>query len=219
MSTFTKTLIASAMAVAVAGPVSADVPDGVSQAYVGSKTTVKLKPSGCKNQNTKNIDTIVGFGDIDEFLEGEFDLYLPFAGCWAMAGFQFYDVDAIAGMRISRKTDKKTLTAKDLTMSLTGESLYGEVINGIYDYLYYEDDAVKCGYVDDDTLWEQAYIKKGNGKFSKNQEKLTIDIQVDSQYRNDKDKLKNVQASIKGKLDLSNNTANPAFDCGLIFIN
>ena len=66
MSTFTKTLIASAMAVAVAGPAAADVPDGPSSRYVDANATVKITPSGCKNFK-EEFNAVVGFGGIDDF--------------------------------------------------------------------------------------------------------------------------------------------------------
>ena len=225
MNTFTKTLIASAMAIAVAGPAAADVPSSALGAYTGSKTDVKITPSGCKNGKLPNVDTVVGFGEIDDF--GEFGLdSFPFAGCWAMTGYSFDEVGVASGLRIARKVDNSNKDtrgdAKDVTMSLSFDTLYEGIVDQMDIYLQ-STDADKCNYVGDIDarvdLWDAAIVKKADGKFSKNQAKLKVDIRVDSKYENTKGKFKNIKASVKGKMDFSATEPNPAFDCGLVFVD
>ena len=214
MVKFTKTMIASAMAVAMAGPAAADVPDGPGDVYEDGRATVQISPAGCKNLKVE-FDARVGFGNVEDF--EEFDFAFPFAGCWAMTGFQFDDVGVMSGLRIARKVDNGNSEsrgdAKDLTMSLSGDSLYDGIVDAMDNYLDTAD-ASKCGYDDfEDTLWEYAVVKKAQGKFSKNQEKLKVDIQVDSKYDNDKGKMKNIKAKVKANLDATSGE-NIAFDCG-----
>ena len=204
MSKFTKTLIASALAVAVAGPAAAsDLKEGdVNGAYKGSKTSVKITPAGCPNDNTKNITTKIGFHEI-----------APFAGCWVMvaADFEFDGDDTLYGGYIERKV------GKDLTMSLSGESLFDEVIDEMYYYLMGES---KCDLDEqDNTIWDEATVKKARGKLSKNGDSIQVDIQVDSKYKTNDGKTKNVKGKIKGKMDFDANESNPGFDCGLLIVN
>ena len=212
MSKFTKTMIASALAIAVAGPAAADVPTGDLQRYEDGKAKVSLKPSGCKSVKDE-FNAVVGFGDAIDFDGNDF----PFAGCWAMTGYSYDDVATAEGLRIARTVDKKSLEAKEVTMSLSEDTLYNGIVDAMDEYLFFDPDAAKCNYDDDGTLWDKAYVKKAQGKFSKNQEKLKIDIQVDSQYKNDKGKFKNVKVKITSKLDAAVG-ANPAFDCGQVVI-
>jgi len=226
MSTFTKTLIASAMAIAVAGPAAADVPNGPGDRYEDGRATVKITPSGCKNAKLE-FQATVGFGDILEDDGFEVDA-TPFAGCWAMTGFAFGDLGFATGGRIARKVDNSSSDsrgdAKDLTMSLSADTLYDGVVDAMDNYLEFDADGAKCDYVgngigEDGALMiaEYAVVKKANGKFSKNQEKLKVDIQVDSKYENTKGKMKNIKASIKANLDAATGE-NPAFDCGAFFV-
>jgi hypothetical protein len=219
MSKFTKTLIATAMSVAVAGPVAADVPSGPGEVYKDTNATVKITPSGCKNLK-EEFNAVVGFGDINDF--DDFDFFFPFAGCWAMTGYSFDDIGFARGLRIARKVDTSNSDsrgdAKDLTMSLSGDTLYDGIVDAMDNYLAFANDAEKCDYDSfNDTIWEYAVVKKANGKFSKNQEKLKVDIQVDSKYENDSGKMKNIKAKIKANLDAAVDE-NPAFDCGLFFV-
>ena len=140
MSKFTKTLVATALAVIVAAPAAADVPTGNFGAYTGSKTKADIKPSGCSNSKEKDLDTVVGFGGVDVAIDD-----FPGAACWSTNFFLFEEEDRLGGLEITRKTDKKTLEAKDLTMSLSGDSLY-EVLNEMADHLF---DTAKCEWDED----------------------------------------------------------------------
>jgi len=192
MNTFTKTLIASAMAVAVAGPAAADVKsDG---AFRGTKTTLKVKPSGCPNATVKNITTDLGF-----YPEA------PSAGCWAvdLEDYLGSTEDAhLEGGYIERKF------GKDLTGSLFSGSLFG-LLSAMEGYL---EDEAKCDTVDADI--DDAFIKKGNVKLSKNGDQAKLDFQIDGKYTNDSGKTKNIKATIKGKTEfVAAATKPPAFDC------
>ena len=61
------------------------------------------------------------------------------------------------------------------------------------------------------------YVKKAQSKFSKNGDRVNVDIQVDGTYDNKSGKTKNIKAKVKGKMDFVAGP-NPAFDCGLIFV-
>jgi hypothetical protein len=178
--------------------------DNLFGAYKGSKTTISISPSGCSNAKEKNVDTVVGLGSMDV------DVEFPFAGCWAMTGYSFDDVGVVGGTYIERKV------GKDLTMSLTGDSLYDGIVDAMDNYLELDPDASKCDYVDNGTIYDEAIVKKGNGKLSKNGERLKVDIRVDSKYENTSGKIKNVKARIKGTMDFDSLEENPAFNCGLV---
>lgn len=178
--------------------------DNLFGAYKGSKTTISISPSGCSNAKEKNVDTVVGLGSMDV------DFAFPFAGCWAMTGYSFDDVGVASGLYIERKV------GKDLTLSLTADSLYDGIVDAMDNYLEFDPDASKCDYVDNGTIYDEAIVKKGNGKLSKNGERLKVDIQVDSKYENTSGKTKNVKARIKGTMDFDSLEENPAFNCGLV---
>ena len=198
MSTFTKTLIASAMAVAVAGPAAADVKDN--GAFRGTKTTLKVKPSGCPNATVKNITTDLGF-----YPEA------PSAGCWAvdLEDYLGSTEDAhLEGGYIERKF------GKDLTGSLFSGSLFG-LLGAMEGYLEGE---AKCD-VAGEAVITDAFIKKGNVKLSKNGDQAKLDFQIDGKYTNDSNKTKNIKATIKGKTEFVAAATKPsAFDCDEVVI-
>ena len=205
MNTFTKTLIASAMAVAVAGTASANPKFlGV---YSGGKTTLKITPSGCPNASAKNQTTVVAFTPAIEEVIGEnivFDVNIPFSGCWAMTGIgAIIDPDledAISGTYIERKV------GKDLTMAATLFSIE-EIVDAMDFHLVTEGKCdVSLAAVEVGTQGVQSStvtLKKGNGKLSKNGDRVKVDIQIDAKYKNGKSQEKNIKAKINGKMDYS----------------
>jgi hypothetical protein len=217
MNTFTKTLIASAMAVAVAGTASAN-PKFVG-GYSGDKTKLKISSSGCPNAKATNQTSVVGFAPgIAEWNDGvdRFSLDVAFAGCWRLTGAEGIlepeIFDSLRGTYIERKV------GKDLTMALTETSLYGlefddigldkletGIVGAMNAHLISES---KCDVsifslvapwkgVDPTTV----EVKKGQTKISKNGEKVKVDIQVDAKYNNDSGKNKKIKAKISGKMD------------------
>jgi len=194
MNTFTKTLIASAMAIAVAGPATADVKD--TGAFRGTKTTVKITPSGCPNDKTKDITSEIGF-----YPEG------PSAGCWSMDLLDYFGTDDdyhVEGPYVERKF------GKDLSGSLFSPSFSG-LVGAMEDYLEGES---KCDVADGEDVIDDPYIKKGNVRISKNGDRAKVDFQVDGKYTNDSGKTKNVKAKINGKMDFVAASSKPAsFDC------
>ena len=217
MSKFTQTMIATAMAAAMAGPAAADVPTGPSERYEDSRATVRIQPAGCRNQNDE-FNAVVGFGDLDEF---DFDFAFPFAGCWAMTGYSFDNVAMMDGLRIARTVDTGNSDsrgdAREVTMSLTGDSFYDGIVDAMDNYLEFAPDADNCDYVDNGAIYEYAVVRRGRGKFSKNQEKLRVDVRVESRYENTNGRMKNVNARIRANLDATVGD-NPAFDCGLVVV-
>lgn len=204
MSKFLKTLIASVLAVAVAGPATADV--NKTGAYKGSKTTLSVKPVGCPNSKEKDIQTQIGFGVLDEFRG--FDIEFPLAGCWGFTAVKSDDeLILLGGLYIERKVGKQ------LTMSLTGPALLDGAIDEINQYLLSES---KCDYslVEGDIDPSDFFLKKGNGLLSKNGERFKLELQVEGKYTNDSGETKKVKAMIKGKLDYDPIELN--LDCGEI---
>jgi hypothetical protein len=217
MNTFTKTLIASAMAVAVAGTASAG-PKFIG-AYQGDKTTLKITPAGCPNAKANKQTTFIGFapgsyGFIGEF--EEFNINIPFSGCWSMTGVGGIlepDVfDFLRGIYIEKKVDK------DLTMALTFRSLFGFVeedpflglldggIVGAMNAHLISESKCDVSLLTAITPWRgvdptSVIVKKGQTKISKNGEQVKVDIRVDAKYNDDNGKNKNIKAKIKGKMD------------------
>ena len=206
MNTFTKTLIASAMAVAVAGTASAD--PKFAGVYSGGKTKMDITPCGCPNAKAKNVTTVVSFapGIFEWFNVGldKFEVNIPFAGCWEMSGLAgLIDPDLddrLVGSYIERKP------GKDLTMATTLFSL-DEIVDAMNYHLVTESkcDVALIGVGADlkgvDPL--SVTLKKGNGKLSKNGERVKVDIQIDATYDNDSDKNKKIKAKINGKMDFA----------------
>ena len=64
MKALTKNIIASVLAVAMAGPAASKV--NMHGVFEGSNTTFKIIPAGCPNAKDKNIESIIGFGSISE---------------------------------------------------------------------------------------------------------------------------------------------------------
>ena len=197
MSKFTKTMIASALAVAVAGPAAADVKD--TGAFRGTKTTVQINPQGCPNAKIKDLTSEIGF-----YPQG------PSAGCWSMDLLDFFGTDAafhVEGPYVERKF------GKELTGSLFTATFFG-LVSEMESYI---EDETKCDVVDGFNVIDGAYIKKGSVKLSKNGDKAKVDFQVDGKYENDSGKNKNVKATIKGKMDFVAASPRPSsFDCAPI---
>jgi len=204
MNTFTKTLIASAMAVAVAGPAAAsDLKEGDEfGAYKGAKTTTKITPSGCKNTKVKNVQSVIGFYEWDAS-----------TGDWDMDLSLFSNDAELSGTYIERKY------GKDLTMGLDSSDLGdcntgdgGQFCNGwvgvINDYLTGTEN---CGTMTD-AQSDGFIIKKGNTKLSKNGDRAKVDLQIEGEYTDSKSKVKKVKSSIKGTMDFDSNEFNPAYD-------
>ena len=213
MSKFTKTLIASALAVAVAGPAAADVK--TLGTFIGDKSKLSISPAGCPNLKLNKQQTSMGFGDLD-FLVPDVE-GLAFAGCWGLAAFGWGDVDVIGGAYIERKINKKDLVAKEATLALSGLTL-ARIIEEMDDHLWSES---KC---DVDILGPNGvnilsvYVKKAESKFSKNGDRVKVDIQVDGDYDTDDGKTKNIKAKVSGKMDFVPGL-NPAFDCGMLVVD
>jgi hypothetical protein len=203
MSTFSKTLIATAMAVAVAGPVNAD-PNFIG-GYSGSKTRLDITPSGCPNLRIKDRTTVVAFTPgifewTDEFLD-VYEINIPFAGCWTMNGWQGIldpELDVLSGTYIERKP------GKDLTMAATFSSIEG-IVDAMNVHLITEG---KC---DVDPLAAElefqgvnagsVSLRKGQGKLSKNGERIKVDIRIDATYGNNRDQTRNINARVRGTMD------------------
>ena len=215
MSKFMKILIASALAVAVAGPATAvdDLPIfgdvktlGV---FTGSKTKISINPAGCPSDNEKNLNTVIGFGAMAWDLEDDTNLVevdIAFAGCWSMSGHSFGVEQELDGAYIERKV------GKDLTLALTREDLLG-VIEEIDDYLVAESKCDVEVFGVNGVNVSSMIVKKGNAKLSKNGDQVKVNIQIDGDYTNDSGKTKNVKTKVKGKMDFDPGVLNPAFSC------
>jgi hypothetical protein len=202
MKALTKNIIASVLAVAMAGPAASKV--NMHGVFEGSNTTFKIIPAGCPNAKDKNIESIIGFGSISEL-----DLTFPNAGCWFFAGEKpDSEVMFLDGLYIEKKV------SKDLTMSLTGESLLDSIFDEVNEYILTEP---KCNY-DGGMDPDDFYVKKGNGKLSKNGDRIKLNILVYGHYTNDRGNNMLIKTKIQGKMDFNANAENPAYDCSELFV-
>lgn len=202
MKVFTKNIIASVLAVAMAGPAASKV--NMHGVFASSNATFKIIPSGCPNSKVKNVESIIGFGSLSQP-----GLTFPHAGCWFFAGEKpDNEVIFLDGLYIEKKV------SKDLTMSLTGESLLNSIVDEVNEHFLSEP---RCDYVGDLDS-DDFYVKKGSGKLSKNGDRINLNILVYGSYENDRGNSFVIKTKIQGKMDFNANTENPAFDCGELFI-
>jgi len=192
MSKFTKSLIAAALAVAVAGPAAAD---GVMEngTYNGTKMKIQIKPSTCKNVNV----------DVPQAeLELDNDSSYRQAGYWYLTGsVTIGDDDEIEGYYVERKV------GKDLTGSLYEPDLGScgldsstppvRVCDGIVGRIVDVVESSECGGSMSITQSNDFIVTKGNVKLSKKGERAKVDFKLEGEFTNDKGKVKKVQATIK----------------------
>lgn len=195
MSKFSKSLIASVLAVAVAGPAAAAVNEDGS--FNGTNLKAKVIPSSCKNVTIEVPQSELEFQSTDSQTESGFwDLYLSVA---------IGENEVISGRYIERKV------GKDLTGSLNTSDL-GECdginvdetrnCDGIAAVIVSVVESADCGGSMSDAQSQALTVTKGNVKLSKKGERAKVDFRVEGEFTNDKGKLKKVKATIKGsKMD------------------
>ena len=217
MSKFTKTMVASALAVAVASPVSAN-PNFLG-VYAGSNTRISVTPSGCPNQNLRNQTTAVGFAPgvyafpIDGDLLGA---EIPFSGCWAINSLGSIineEVDPLAGTYIERKV------GRDLTMALTLDSLE-DVVDLMNLHLVTEskcDVSVPGLEINQGVDPLSVTVHRANGKLSKNGERLNLNVDVRGEYDSASRSDRNIKAKIKGRMDFNPTGTDPLGACDDLF--
>jgi hypothetical protein len=210
MSKFTKTLIASTLAVAVAGPASADIDYFFAEAFVSDKVLkVKVNPSSCKTTKfdfaTSTLKLTNGLFDnsgTDPVLDEDlFDF--EEAGFWELEGFTWTALDPdLAGIYTTRKIDK------DLTPSMHREDLGGcfdatidgDGCTGLAEVIQTSLIAQGCGRMTNvqSLLLD---VTKSQIKLSKNGDRAKVDFKVEGTYVNTKkdNKSKKVKLTIKGK--------------------
>ena len=211
MRTFTKTLIASAMAVAVAGPVSAN--PNFAGVYAGSKTDIKVNPSGCPNGSLKNQSTAVGFAPaVYDFVD--FGVDIPFSGCWALTnlgGIIDEDIDRLQGIYIERKV------GKDLTMAFTLDTVE-DVVDVMNLHLVTESKCDVSAIIPGQGVDPLSVtVQKANGKLSKNGERLNLNIDIRGKYDSSSKDDRNIKATIKGKMDFNPTGLDPLLACDELF--
>ena len=192
MSKFTKTMIASVLAVAVAGPAAADVKENGD--FVGTKTTAKITPSGCKNSKVDIAQASLYFED---------DPGYPESGSWDFTAFNTTESASMDGWYIERKVGKDLTAALDsddlggcFPVGIDGEDCDG-IVGQIQDHLAAE----SCGAMT--LLQGNAFtVTKGQIKLSKNGDRAKLDMQVEGEYTDTKSKVKKVKATVKAnKMD------------------
>ena len=183
----TTAVVLLGMFVGFQGPAVADVMEN--SAYVGSKTTLKMSPSGCHRKGkAKSLDTVLGFGEAG-----------PFYGEWGMTLFSS-DIELVLfGPYIERKPNK------ELTMGLDAESL-DEVISFI-DY-YVE---INCNGEVTDAQRGAYEVSRGQGKLSKDGGKIKVSIEVKGKYTKNKGKTDNIKFKLDGKTNFDPDAQNPLF--------
>ena len=195
MSKFTNTLIASVLAVAVAGPAAAEVAEN--GYFAGTNTKAQVKPSSCKNVTIEVPQSQLYFEDNFGSRESGFwDLDLSVA---------IGEEESIGGRYIERQV------GKDLTGSLDSSDLGGcetdsqngiRVCGGIVAVIVATVESADCGGSMSDDQANAFTVTKGNVKLSKKGTRAKVDFKIEGEFTNDKDKVKKVQATIKGsKMD------------------
>ncbi|MEA2093250.1 MAG: hypothetical protein U9P11_01650 [Pseudomonadota bacterium] len=179
MSNFTKTLTASALALAVSGLTTgtAFAETDITSTYMGSSTTVQLDVKGCGKEKEKNLDAELVVME-DGFQQGE----------WALTLFQFAGLVMASGPFIESKP------GKELVGSLDDESLAAILafINNIV--------TNECFGDYDDASTE---LKKYTITFNKKGDNAKFKLQMNGKYETDNSKTKNVKLSINGDADLT----------------
>jgi len=194
MSKFTNTLIASVLAVAVAGPAAAEVAEN--GYFAGTNTKAQVKPSSCKNVTIEVPQSELFFEDNFGSRESGFwDLDLSVA---------IGEEESIGGRYIERKV------GKDLTGSLNVEDLGRcqtdgagvRTCDGIAAVIVSVVESSDCGGTMSDTQTDALTVTKGNVKLSNKGTRAKVDFKIEGEFTNDKGKAKKVQATIKGsKMD------------------
>lgn len=207
MNTFTNTLIASTLAVAVVGPASADVL--FLDVFISDKVLkVDVKPSSCKNTKLDfATSTLVLTNEIADGEGGFEDLFeLEEAGFWELEGFTWVEVESdLGGIYTTKKIDK------DLTPSMFEWDL-GDCIDvtdavgtiqfctGLAEVIQKSLIVQGCGAM---TNVQSALLSvtKSQIKLSKKGDRAKVDFQVEGEYINTKNnaKAKKVKLTIKGK--------------------
>jgi hypothetical protein len=207
MSKFTETLIASVLAVAVAGPAAADV--DFADTFVSNKPLkVKITGGNCKTTKFDFATSTLGLGEEIDFDEGLLRSVFPGSGYYELSGFTWAvgPVDMV-GNYVTRKIDK------DLTASIWEGNLGGCVTDeagidipglqceGIAEVIQTALIKEGCGamtLVQSNTL----EITKGQIKLSKKGDRAKVDFKVEGTYANTKKSSiqeKKVKFTIKGK--------------------
>jgi hypothetical protein len=179
MSKLTKTLTASALALAISGLTTgaAFAATDITSTYGGRNTSVQLDAKGCGKEKVKNIDTKVVIME-DGFQQGE----------WAIEGFIFGNSDMIAGPFIENKP------GKEMVGSFDDETLEALLLftNDIV--------TVECsGDYDDDST----ELKKATFTLNKKGDNIKIKLQINGKYVTDNGKTKNVKVNVNGDADLT----------------
>ena len=193
MSKFTNTLIASVLAVAVAGPATAEVAEN--GYFKGTNTKAQVKPSSCKNASIDLALSELSFQSTDSQTE---------SGFWDLTVSDAINQSSeISGRYIERKI------GKDLTGSLDTSDLGecrvdagGRLCDGIVAVIVDVVESTDCGGTMSVEQSQAFTVTKGNVKLSKKGTRAKVDFKIEGQFTNDKDKVKKVQATIKGsKMD------------------
>jgi hypothetical protein len=192
MSKFTKTLIASALAVAVTGPVSAEVKEHGS--FIGTDLVFQVKPQGCKNSKTAKLSSSLEFFNLADYTQ---------SGYYELDAFFLGEGVDVEGEYIERKV------GKDLTMNLyradLGDCLIIDtdlVCDGIAEGIQLALIANSCGAMTDAQSLLLT-VTKGQTKLSKKGDRAKVDFKIEGNYYNTKkNKVRKVTATIKSpKMD------------------
>jgi len=172
MSKFTNTLIASVLAVAVAGPAAAEVAEnGV---FKGTKMTIQIKPNSCKN-----LKVDVALSELDFLSDSDYTE----SGEWFLeATDSISDYKDIEGVYIERKLGKDltgSIYSPDLGECLpAGEGETGLQCTGIVEVVRDYVQAVECGGSMDILQANDFSVTKGNVRLSKKGTRAKVDFKV-----------------------------------------
>jgi hypothetical protein len=210
MSKFTNTLIASTLAVAVAGPVSADDILFTDTFISDKKLTVKVNAANCKNTKfdfaTSKLVLTNGIFDGEVLVDDLFEL--EEAGFWTLEGFTWTDLEPDLGGIYTTKKIEKELTPSmyehdlgiclDVDVGIT-DPLFEQQCTGLAEVIQTSLILQGCGAM---TNVQSALldVKKSQIRFSKNGTRGKVDFQVEGEYINLKGNTnaRKVKLTVKG---------------------
>ena len=202
MNKFTKSMAAIAVSALIAGPAAALEFDAL---WTGEKAEVKLSGDGCDGAKFKKLDVATWMAnepyDIDAIGIG-FDAYTtgPNTGVYEveiLGGFGVGEDFFGEGVFVISKNGKKVEDAPKKA-ALGMSELTFEAIEDALD-AYGISECKKFDFLE----FDLTQVTKGSAEWSKDGERLQAKIRVDSQYKDDDGKDKNVKVNVDtGKMDI-----------------